>query len=537
MTPSELINELSRPDAWPEPPAAPVELVQTHISLLFFADDRVCKIKKPVDLGFLDYSTIEKRRFFCEEEVRLNRRLAPDVYRGVVPITREPDGSLAVDGDGTTVEYAVDMRRLPHDRLLSTLLTRDALPDDAIAHLARTLARFHERCEIDTTAHETEEPLRAEIHANLDALDPDAADTPVLSPTLHRRLTAALDAWLRDQAELLRRRAANGRVREGHGDLHAGNICLEEQGIVIYDCIEFSRDFRCRDVACELAFLAMDLDRRGHRDHGADLLREYARLAEDPDLLRLITGFKTHLALVRAKVEALRASEQEVDEREREQSRIDARRYAHLAAGYTIEPTLILTCGLPGTGKSVAASDIARPFNATILRSDVVRKELAGLAPETDAGAAPDAGIYTSEHTKRTYADLSRRARAHLERGDHVIVDATFLTRDQRAPFFECARDLDSTCILVEITCPEDEVRRRLRERRRDATEVSDAGWTTYVQARRRREPPDELNQSRRLVLRSPFEPDAGAEAVLEHLARHGADDALQSVSHAASSR
>jgi aminoglycoside phosphotransferase family enzyme len=523
---AECIAALSDRAAYPDAPPSDVSIVHTHISVLFFIGERVYKVKKPVRLDFLDYSTLERRRHFCEEEVRLNRRLAPDVYLGVVGIVRSPEGAIRVGGKGRTVEYAVEMKRLPESRMMNVMLDRGEIDNEQLDAIVQLLADFHRAAatgeHVDEHARPREIARQVEQNfADLEAFTggsahPSAEGT--LSPALHAHLRRTALQWLEDRAGLLERRVREGRVREGHGDLHTGNICLTQRGIVMYDCIEFDRRLRCRDVACELAFLAMDLDLRCFRGFAGYLIHRYSELTGDPGLQETADFYKLHLAAVRGKVASLRAADPGFPDADRRRGRAEAARYLHLAAAYTLPPQLMLMCGLPGSGKTHAARAIAPPFEAVVLRSDVIRKSLAGLAPTARSGSGPDAGIYTPSMTRRTYATLLEEAEALLRRGQTVIVDATFATAAQRRPFLEAADALGAGCMLVEMTCPEAVARERMRCRAGDADEVSEADWAVYEAARSRFEAPDDVPASRRVRVDSTRAPEEIAGAVIDGL-------------------
>ena len=505
-----LIDALRRPDAWPEPPVAPIEVRHTHISVLFFTDRRVYKVKKPVNPGFLDYSTLERRRRFCREEVRLNRRLAPDVYLGVAPIVRTPAGDIRLGGDGEPIEYAVEMKRLPDDRMLDAILERGEITNDQLDQLVDILVRFHADAAHgpDVGRHGRAAEIAAQVHDNLDGLAAFIGRT--ITARQHSHLTSILDDWLDRNGGRLDQRADEGRVREGHGDLHAGNICLLDDDIVIYDCIEFSERFRCRDVACELAFLAMDLDRRGRRGFGGYLLHRYAAQASDPELPEIAWFFKIHLALVRAKVASMRAQDADVAPAAQTDATMEARSYVHLATAATLPPALILMCGLPGAGKSVAARDIAAPFGAAVVRTDVVRKELARRESPAD--------LYTPSFSDRTYDATLERALEHLRDERTAIVDATFTRAARRAPFVDAARRIGAPLLVVEMTCPPEVVRTRLDARTGDPDEASDADWAVYEEARATYEPPTEIDPGQRLEVASPADAEALQSAVLDRL-------------------
>jgi predicted kinase len=337
---------------------------------------------------------------------------------------------------------------------------------------------------------------------------------PIFPRAVVARLRAGARSFLDANGDLLRRRVREGRIREGHGDLHAGNICFTAGDVVIYDRIEFSRPFRCRDVAGEIAFLAMDLDLRSFRGFARSLVHRSAGLAGDADLVRLVDFYKSHWAAVRAMVAALRSRAPELDGPAREDARREALRYLALAASYVLPRALILTCGLPGTGKSRAARAVARPFEAAILRSDVVRKELAGLAPTARASDE----VYAPDVTRRTYDALLARAREQLRRGRTVIVDATFASAALRRPFLALAEECAAPLVVLELRAADEIVRRRLARRRHDAREASDADVRVYEEARARFEPPREVPPGRVVLVEGDFADEDVAVAVVERL-------------------
>lgn len=493
---AELVEQLGRPEAYPHP-APTVELVQTHVSLVFLAGDRAYKVKKPVDLGFLDFTTPERRRRACEDEVRLNGILAPGVYTGIVPVTREADGSLRMNGGGTPVEPAVEMRRLPAWRMLDRLLDAGEVDNELMNRIAALLALFHARAPTGAGVDEFGAPEAVAFNAreNFEQTErfTEEGGPRTVSPPLHAFLRSRAEAFLARERALLERRVREGRIRDGHGDLHAGNVCVTSDGILVYDRIEFAPRFRCGDVACDLAFLAMDLDARGFRGFSSFLVHRYAELAGDAELAAVLGFYKTYRAVVRAKVASLAAADRGLSAAEREERRRAAMRSFHLAASYELPPALVLTCGLPGVGKTTAARAIAAPFEALVLRSDVRRKRLAGLAPGAHAPAPFGEGIYAPELTERTYRALHEGAAAALREGRTTVVDATFGSVEQRAPFAELARSLGAALLVARVTVPEDVAVARLADRAGDPRDASDADVAVYRGLAERFEPPDEL--------------------------------------------
>jgi len=492
---------MCRPEFYPRRPAN-VALVQTHISFVLLADDDVYKLKKPVRFSFLDFSSVERRRHFCHEEVRLNRRLAPDVYRGVVAICRDGDGyRLGREDDPQAVEYAVHMRRLPAAHMLDWLLAHGQVTPSLIDALAHRIAEFHRHADTGPAVTANGDP--AAVWRVLQ--DNYTAMRPFRDGTIAAADDDAIQAFARDflarHDALFRRRQAEGRMRDGHGDLRCEHICCTD-GYAIVDCVEFSPQFRYCDVASDIAFLAMDLEYLGHADLAAHLVTRYAAYANDPELPRLEGFYRCYRAYVRGKVGSLKSVEEEVPGAERAAARAAAQRYLALAYRYTWTPTpaLVVIAGLSGTGKSAVATALHDRTGFVHINSDVVRKQLAGVAART-APAGYEAGIYSTEMSARTYATMRTAAADYLGAGRGVILDATFQRRDDRAAAEAVAAAHGVPIFFVECRCGEDEVRRRLAQRtvRRDSP--SDADWSVYLEQRRRFEPFGTDERARSLVL------------------------------------
>ncbi|MFG0320630.1 MAG: AAA family ATPase [Planctomycetota bacterium JB042] len=478
-----------------------VEVIETHISHVYLAGDRVYKVKKPLRLPFLDASTLDRRRELCDQEVRLNRRWAGDVYRGVVEIRAGAGGEVRVGGgDGEVVEVAVEMDRLPGDRMLDRRLERGDVDHEVIDRVVESLVRFHAGAatgpEVD--AHGRPDAVAATVAGNLDEwIDAGGVPAPIA-----RHLRAWIERTLRELRPLMQRRVAEGRIREGHGDLHAGNVCLLDESVVAYDCIEFEPAFRCIDVAAEVAFLAMDLASRGFAGFADALARRYAERAEDAELRSLLPLYQVHYAIVRAKVAGLLARDESADEDVRRSAERRARAAAVLAVRLTLPPFLALTCGLPGSGKSTVAREIGSAFEAFVLRSDVERKRLAGVAPTESRRAADRSGIYTPAWNDRVYDHLLERAEERLARGRSVVVDAAFPSAARRAPFVDLARRRHAPLVVIRLDTREEVAGERLRARAADPTEASDAGPAVRDAARARHEPPSEIPARELLVFR-----------------------------------
>ena len=489
MDTAGLLAQLSRPSAYPHP-ATPVQVHQTHISAVFLAGRHAYKVKKPLDLGFLDFTTLSSRKHFCEEEVRLNRRLAPHVYLGVVPIT-EVDGMLRVGGDGEPLEWAVHMQRLPERH---TLLSRLAAGEDLtpVLHtLGSLLAEFHSQAEGGEAVATSG---RWQVVAG-NAMENYAQAAPLVGRTVSGPVLARLEsrtrAVLDDLRPLIEERAAQGVPRDTHGDLHLDHVYWfpERQAgeeFAIVDCIEFNARFRHADPVADIAFLVMDLEFHGRPDWARAFSDAWFGARDDEGGRVLLPFYAAYRAAVRGKVDGFEMAEPEVPGSERGRALTSARAHWLLALGLLEppgeRPALLCVGGLPGTGKSTLARGLAEYAGFTVIASDRVRKELAGLDPDQPAAAGFGGGIYTDAWNQRTYSECLRRARKGLLEGRRVLVDASFREEHRRREFLDEARRLAVPGLLLLCSCAGGEVQRRLGRRRGGP---SDADWQVYQAARK----------------------------------------------------
>jgi len=468
-----------------------VRLVHTHVSYLFITDRHVYKIKKPVDFGFLNFTTLDRRRFYCEEEVRLNRRLCPDVYLGVVELRQTP-GGVSFRGEGPVVDYAVKMRRLPAERMLDRLLEEGAVGADDMRGIARTVGEFHLRAERsrEIDAYGSLEVIRRNWEENFR----QTADCvpKLLSAGDMALIRGWVEGFMDENPALFEQRVAGGFIRDCDGDIHGENICLADK-VYIFDCIEFNPRFRYGDTAADIAFLLMDVEYRGRRDLAQVLRDEYLAVTGDRGMEEVLDFYLVYRAFVRGKVESFRLRDPQIAAEEKERAAGLARRHFRLALGYILRrrlsPALVIFSGLMGAGKSTLARELSFLLGLELVSSDVLRKQLAGLPPTARRRDGYNEGLYSAESTRAVYDEMYCRAKAALGEGHGIVVDASFSLRDERRRFAALARENRAMSGVFHVVCPEAEVRRRLESREDDPFEASDGRWELLGLQRRDFEP------------------------------------------------
>ncbi|MGE0487957.1 MAG: AAA family ATPase [Vulcanimicrobiota bacterium] len=480
------IDRLQVPEA-----TGPLEVVETHISWVVLTGDYAYKLKKPLALGFLDFSSLDKRLFFCQEELRLNSRLAPHIYLDVVPVTGTPDQPV-LEGEGPVIDYAVKMRQFEQSGLLDREIAEDRVTPEQIDAIAEIAADFHARIARagPQSEHGLPENIQAPAIENFDETLELIGDHPA------RARLEALRGWTEETFARLRplmaQRHDEGFVRECHGDMHLGNMVHLGGGqLLIFDGIEFNDNLRWIDVLNEIAFLFMDLEHRGRPDFAWRALNRYLEVTGDYQAMPLLDYYLVYRVMVRAKVAAIRLAQSHDPALEEELLAFLAQAERYAASH---QPRLMLTHGLSGSGKTYFSQLVLERLGAVRLRSDLERKRLHGLAADQSSGSGVNQGIYTREASKRTYDHLVAQAKTMLAAHHHVLVDAAFLHASQREQFRRLAEEVGAEFTILDLQTAPEVCRRRLEQRQGDASEADLAVLENQLSGEHRLDP-DEQGQ------------------------------------------
>jgi aminoglycoside phosphotransferase family enzyme/predicted kinase len=467
-----LIRSLLQPEIY-DHAVTDLQLIETHISWVILTGEFAYKIKKPVNLGFLDFSTLEKREFCCNEELRLNSRLAAEIYLQVVPIAGSPEQPV-LHGTGEALEYAIKMMQFPQWAQLDNMLADHRLGKQHMDAIACLVADFHRTAAVATEDSDFGDPQRV--------YDPVAENFTQIRQHINTnsyddRLTA-LENWSRTAFEALAavfsERKREGCVRECHGDMHLRNLVWFNDKPLAFDCLEFNPALRWIDTMSEVAFLVMDLQDRNQPVLAQRFLNRYLEQYGDYPGMQVLRFYLVYRALVRAKVDAIRAGQQGISEAEKRDAEAGFYAYLKLAQAYTqpARPRLIITRGLSASGKSTLTQPLLESMGAIRIRSDVERKRLFAIQTGSDSKAAIDQGIYSAEASIKTYHKLRELSESVLDAGFSVIVDAAFLKHQQRQPFMQLADKMQVPFVILEFTASADTLRQRIRDR---VADVSDA--------------------------------------------------------------
>ena len=466
------ISNMLRPDVY-DHPVTDIRLIETHISWVILTGEYAYKIKKPVDFGFLDFSTLIKRQRYCEHELRLNRRLAPDIYLDIVTINGSAD-EPHLSGDGEVLEFAVKMTQFPQSAQLDNMLAADELTFEHMDAFALMIADFHQQIEVaNSSADYGDNKLVFQpVEENYRQIK-QHIDTTAYNATLQK-----ISKWSRSVSIQLdadfKQRKHDGFIRECHGDMHLRNMVWLKGLPMAFDCIEFNATLRWIDVLSEVAFLVMDLQDRQQQQFANHFLNSYLEITGDYAGLSILPFYLAYRAMVRAKVNALRLEQENINAEEKKQARLAFESYLALALSYTQQspPKLVIMRGLSASGKSTLSQQLVDNMGAIRIRSDVERKRIFDHEPTSNTRNEIDRGIYSSRASEQTYSRLQELASHIIKSGYSVIVDAAFLKHEQRQPFQLLAESLGVRYHILEVTAPADTLRQRIIERKHD---ISDA--------------------------------------------------------------
>jgi len=462
--------DLLRPQAYPQSTnPKKIELRETHISWVFLLDRDVYKVKKPVNLGFLDFRTIEQRRVACEAENRLNRRLAPDVYVDVVPVCRGPLGYAQIGGSGPVIDWAVHMVRLLDETRADNLLGAGTLTPATLDRIAQGIAAFHaeSRFDADTAVFGSPAMLEKNVLENFEQTRPFL--DKYLRPDEAEEVRRWQLAFLRGHGSIFEQRATEGHVRDGHGDLRLEHCYVEDGKVTVIDCIEFNDRFRFADVCSDIAFLSMDLTSSGRVDLAERLLATYARAADDFDLYAVVDFYESYRAFVRGKISSMLAEDRGLDESVRHRAAEQARRYFLLALSSDrsslLLPAVVAVGGVIASGKSTIAKRIGADMSAPVIDADRTRKAMLNVPATRRLDDEAWSGAYDPKITDAVYREILRRAAVVLESGRPVVLDASFHSKAMRSAVRELAVSHSVPLRFVECRAPADVCRARLVER------------------------------------------------------------------------
>lgn len=513
-----LITALQNPALYPHPVES-FQVIETHISWVVLTGPFAYKIKKPVNFGFLDFTQLDDRQHFCNEELRLNQRQTQGLYLEVVPI-RGSHEAPTFNGDGPVIEYALKMRQFPQSQLLGEIQTRGELTTDHIDELATQIAQLH----INAPRVPQEHPLGTAAAIMAPVVQNFEQIRPMLSDKADLLQLDALQAWAETSFErllpLFEKRKSDGFIRECHGDLHLGNATLLDGEVVLFDCIEFNEPFRLIDVTADAAFLAMDLEDRGLKPLSRRFVSTWLEQTGDYDALHILNFYKAYRAMVRGKVGLFRLG-QEADPVQRAVILRQYRAYAALAESYSAipSPLLAITHGVSAVGKSHVAMRLVEALGAVRLRSDVERKRLFG-EQQTDTQGQLSAGIYSQDATVATYERLHQLADGALRAGFPVVIDATYLKHAQRDAAWDVALEAGAPFVILDCQAPEAVIASWLAQRQAAAKDPSDATLEVVraQQASREALDAEELSHTKRVDTHEAASLDSLIERIRQRL-------------------
>jgi len=492
---SAMISEILRNPELYGPKVKAVNILQTHISFIVLTGKYAYKVKKPVNFGFLDFSTLEKRKYFCEEELRLNKRLCPDIYLEVLPITQK-NKIYELRGKGKIIEYILKMKEFPQENIMTNLLRRGKITEGIIDKICNILVDFYNAGkhskEID--GYGDWASIKKNIDENFEQTQ-SVVDVTIPKGS-YNFIKETTDNFFKKNKDLFNRRIVEGFIHDCHGDLHSGNIVITDN-IYIFDCIEFNKRFRYCDVGSDIGFLAMDLDYQNYSHLSSYLIQKYIEKSGDVGILDVLNFYKSYRAYVRGKVIGFQLEDPNIEKTQQRHIIDIARKYYDLSYYYAQlcllsfkkkRPLLLVVCGLTGTGKSTIALKLAIDYHATQINTDIVRKELAGINKYERHHDTINTGLYSPKKVDTTYTKVFEKVAELLKEGKNIVVDATFQKMKYRKNIVTLAKQYNAMLYLIECICPDDIVKQRLDERVKKKS-ISDGRWEIYLNQKTTYEP------------------------------------------------
>ncbi|MFA5839517.1 MAG: AAA family ATPase [Candidatus Margulisiibacteriota bacterium] len=463
------------------------KLIETHIDYVLVGPKFTYKIKKNVKFDFVDYTSLAKRKHFCLEEIRLNRRYSSEIYLEVVPVKLSFDGKYAFGGKGKTIDYAVMMKTLPNERRLDILLAQNRVTPKMMEQIALAVLAFHSKAKTSRQIQAFGSWQHRIKVIDLNYYELDKFYKKIINKNIYCEGKSFLHNFVYEHKLIFKNRMQKGKIKDLHGDLHAGNIFYLNKPY-IFDCIEFNQEFRYIDVAAEISFLLMELEFKGHKELAEVFLRTYLEQSKDWELLALLDFYKCHYAIVRAMVTAM-------------EGKLGlTQKYLKLAGKYANpKPLLIAIGGMIGSGKSTLAKKIAAELGLSILQSDKIRKTLASIPFYSRPDKRALKELYSPDFTKRTYASLYDQAEKYLSANESVILDASFARIELRRPLISIAKKTKADFFFIESKAPEKVILKRLRIRQKEKR-ISDAGVSLYYSFKKQYQTPNELKKCANII-------------------------------------
>ncbi|MEO0091492.1 MAG: AAA family ATPase [candidate division WOR-3 bacterium] len=436
-TVQSFISQLLKPQFWGDD-VKEVKLIQTHTSWVFLTGKYAYKIKKPVFFGFLDYTSISAREYFCHEEFRINQRLAPEIYYEVIPVYRK-DSFITIfphkNESYEIIDYAIKMRELPQDAIMTNCLKNNQVTYSTIDEIAKIIARFHRESESNETLHKFGSLEIVKYNWDENFVQTEEFQDITISKKIFLRIQKSVEKFMSEHQKLFDHRIQDNKIKQCHGDLHSRNIFVADK-VYIFDCLEFNPRFACSDVASEVAFFVMDLEFYNHKELADFFIARYLHYTNDWEMLKLLDFYKCYRAYVRGKVTSFNLKDPGISKQDKKQAQTSAQAYFELAYKYAQnffnQPKLIMIMGLPGVGKTYLAQHLSKEIQSYHLCTDIIRKEITNTPIEMHRFEGYGKGIYTFEVSKQTYEEMYHRTTNYLRQRKSCIVDATFSLQKSR---------------------------------------------------------------------------------------------------------